>query len=72
MAAVVTFAVAIPANNDHWRVEIVNRGGGTWYVDNKGNLGWMWTVQPISERGRSVPLVVPQPRRSSDSPPDRL
>jgi len=28
MAAAVTFLVAIPANNDHWRVEIVKRGGG--------------------------------------------
>jgi hypothetical protein len=25
--------VAIPANNDHWRVEITKRGGGTWYID---------------------------------------
>jgi len=47
MAAAVTFTLAIPANNDHWRVEIVKRGGGTWYFDRNGHLGWMWTVQPI-------------------------
>jgi hypothetical protein len=27
MAAGVTFVFAIPANNDHWRVEITKRGG---------------------------------------------
>ena len=55
MAAAVTFTLTIPATNDHWRAEIVDRGGGTWYVDKEGNLGWMWTVQPISYRGRSAP-----------------
>jgi hypothetical protein len=30
MAAVLTFVFAIPANNDHWRVEITKRGGGDW------------------------------------------
>ena len=50
MAAAVTFLVAIPANNDHWRVEIVKRGGGTWYVDKNGHLGWMWTAQPVPGR----------------------
>src|SRR4029450_8769610 len=41
MAAAVTFAVAIPANNIHWRAEIVKRGGGTWYFDKNGHWGWM-------------------------------
>jgi hypothetical protein len=43
MAAAVTFVFAIPANNDHWRVEITKRGGGAWYFDKNGHFGWMWT-----------------------------
>jgi hypothetical protein len=39
MAAAVTFVFAIPANNDHWRVEITKRGGGAWYIDKSGHLG---------------------------------
>jgi hypothetical protein len=64
MAAAVTFTLTIPATNDHWRVEITKRGGGDWYIDKEGNLGWMWTVQPISYRGHSAPA---HPRRASDS-----
>ena len=73
LAAGVTFALTIPATNDHWRTEIVNRGGGTWYVDKEGNLGWMWTVQPISYRGHPAPAIIhPHPRRASDSSLERL
>jgi len=61
MAAAVTFTLAIPANNDHWRVEIVKRGGGSWYFDRNGHLGWMWTVQPIPEGSRILsPSITPQ------------
>jgi hypothetical protein len=64
MAAAVTFFVAIPANNDHWRVEIVKRGGGTWYFDKKGHLGWMWTVEPASDiRPVKKVIVVPPPKK---------
>jgi hypothetical protein len=62
MAAAVTFLVAIPANNDHWRVEIVKRGGGTWYVDKSGKLGWMWTVQVLPKRARPASVIVPPSR----------
>ena len=72
MAAVVTFTLTIPGTNDHWRMEIVNRGGGTWHFDKNGHLGWRWTVPPISERNHSVHLIVPQPQRSSDSSRERL
>ena len=73
LAAAVTFALTIPATNNHWRVEIVKRGGGAWYWDKNGNLGWMWIAQPISERGHSAPVIIaPRARRSSDSPGDRL
>jgi hypothetical protein len=68
MAAVVTFTVAIPANNIHWRAEITKRGGGDWYLDKNGHMGWNWTVEPISYRSQRAPLIiVPRSRRSSDS-----
>ena len=72
MAAAVAFALAIPANNNHWRVEIVKHGGAAWYLDRDGNLGWMWMVQPVSDRGHSVPHFSPRPRRASDSSLERL
>jgi len=59
MAAGVTFVFAIPANNDHWRVEITKRGGGDWYFDKNGHLGWMWTVEPISDVRRVKRIIVP-------------
>jgi hypothetical protein len=71
MAAALTFFVAIPANNDHWRVEIVKRGGGTWYFDKDGHLGWMWTVEPVSNvRPVKKAIVVPAPKKVVN--PDRL
>ncbi len=48
LAAVVIFTLTIPATNNQWRAEIVNRGGAAWYFDNKGNLRWMWTAQPTN------------------------
>ncbi len=48
LAAVVTFTLAIPATNDHWRAEIVNRGGAAWYFDKDGKVPWMWTAQPAT------------------------
>ena len=73
LAAAVTFALTIPATNNHWRVEIVKRGGGAWYWDKNGNLGWMWMVQPVSERGHSAPAIIgPRARRSSDFSGERL
>jgi hypothetical protein len=59
MAAAVTFVFAIPANNDHWRIEITKRGGGAWYIDKSGHLGWMWMVEPISETRQPKRTVVP-------------
>ncbi len=68
LAAGFTFALAIPANNDHWRVEITKRGGGAWSIDKDGNIGWIWLVQPVSDyHGRSMPYLVPHPRRTSNS-----
>jgi len=72
MAAAVTFTLAIPANNDHWRVEIVKRGGGTWFFDKNGKLDWMWTVQPIPEPARTATIIVPRSRPKPDSSHERL
>jgi hypothetical protein len=72
MAAAVTFSVAIPANNDHWRAEIVKRGGGTWYFDKNGKLGWKWTAELLSEPARPAAIVVPQSRPKLDSFPERF
>ena len=62
MAAAVTFALAIPANNDRWRIEITKRGGGAWYIDKSGHLSWMWTVEPILDSRRVKRVVGPSPQ----------
>ena len=49
IAAAVTFVLAIPANNDHWRMEIWKRGGAAWIFDKNGHLSWTWTVKPIPD-----------------------
>jgi len=49
ITAGVTFVFAIPANSDHWRMEIWKRGGAAWTFDKNGHLGWRWTVEPISD-----------------------
>lgn len=61
-AAALTFAVAIPANNTHWQVEIVKRGGGTWFFDKNGHMGWMWTVEPISTASQTKKIIVTPPK----------
>ena len=71
IAAALTFFVAIPANNDCWRVEIVKRGGGSWYFDKNGHLGWTWTVERVSNiRPVKKVIVVPSPK--TDVTPKRL
>jgi hypothetical protein len=77
MAAAVTFAVAIPANNDHWRVEITKRGGGDWYFDKNGHWGWMWTAKLLPQRAHPATVIVPkfrpEPGSSRERPdPDKL
>lgn len=66
-AAALTFAVAIPANNTHWQVEIVKRGGGAWFFDKNGHLGWMWTVEPVSETTQTKRIIVPSQRTNVGS-----
>jgi len=72
MAAALTFSVAIPANNDNWRVEIVKRGGGTWYFDKNGQIGWMWTAQLLPTRARPATIIVPRSRPKPDSSRERF
>jgi len=71
IAAALTFFVAIPANNDHWRIEIVKRGGGAWYFDKNGHLGWMWTAQLLPARTRPATIIVPRSRPKPDSSAER-
>ena len=50
ITAAVTYVFAIPANNDHWRWEIWNRGGAAWTYDMRsGHRNWKWTVEPLSD-----------------------
>jgi hypothetical protein len=59
ITAAVTFVFAIPANSDHWRMEIWRRGGGAWTFDKNGHLSWMWTVKPISDTPSKKRITVP-------------
>jgi len=59
MAAAVTLAFTIPANSDHWRMEIWKRGGADWTGGKHGHLSWMWTVEPTSETHPAKQVIVP-------------
>jgi hypothetical protein len=59
ITAAVTFVFAIPANSDYWRMEIWKRGGAAWTFDKNGRFGWMWTVEPVSERRPARRVIVP-------------
>jgi hypothetical protein len=62
ITAAVTLGYAIPANSDHWRMEIWKRGGGVWTFDKKGNLSWMWTVEPVPDTASKKRAMVPSPQ----------
>jgi hypothetical protein len=52
ITAAFTYAFAIPANNDHWRWEIWQRGGGAWTTDIKNphsSWKWKWMAEPIPD-----------------------
>jgi hypothetical protein len=59
MAAAVTFVFAIPANSDHWRMELWNRGGAAWTFDKNGHLGWKWMIEPISGAPTKKRVIAP-------------
>jgi uncharacterized membrane protein YagU involved in acid resistance len=64
ITAAVTFVLAIPANSDHWRMEIWKRGGGAWLFDKSGHLSWAWTVEPVPDAPREKPVIVPSRERN--------
>jgi len=59
MATAVTVAFTVPANSDHWRMEIWKRGGGAWTSDKNGHLSWIWTVEPVSDSHPKKAVIVP-------------
>ena len=63
-AAAVTYAFAIPANSDYWRMEIYKRGGAAWTVDKNGHTGWRWMVDPIRD--------APSPTKRAVAPPSAV
>jgi hypothetical protein len=48
-AAAFTYAFALPANSNYWRMEIYKRGGAAWTVDRSGHIGWKWMVDTIPD-----------------------
>jgi hypothetical protein len=70
ITAGVTLVFAIPANSDHWRMEIWNRGGAAWIFDKNGNIGWMWTVEPTPETRSAKRAIVPSSQ--AKAPMERL
>ena len=60
VTAAFTYVFAIPANSDHWRWEIWNRGGAAWTFNMKtGQRSWKWLVEPIPDTPRQKPVTVP-------------
>ena len=64
ITAAVTYAFAIPANSDYWRMEIYKRGGAAWTVDRSGHIGWRWMVEPVPD--------TPNPPKRIAAPPSVL
>src|SRR5437764_15431558 len=54
-----TYAFAIPANSNYWRMEIWKRGGAAWTVDKDGHFGWKWMVVPIPDTPSQKPVIAP-------------
>jgi len=59
ITAAVTFVFAIPANSDHWRWEIWNRGGAAWTYDKNGHRSWKWLVEPIPDTPPAKRAILP-------------
>ena len=69
MTAAVTLVFTIPANSDHWRMEIWKRGGAAWTVDKYGHFGWTWTVGPNSDIPRKKRAVIPSSQTNIHNEP---
>jgi hypothetical protein len=63
-AAAFTYAFAIPANSNYWRMEIWKRGGAAFTFDKNGHSGWKWMVDPIPD--------TPSPARRAVVPPPNV
>ena len=61
ITAAFTVVFAIPANSDHWRWEIWQRGGAAWTYDKNGHVGWKWMVDPIPDTPNVPKRVVAPP-----------
>jgi hypothetical protein len=64
ITAAFTYAFAIPANSNYWRMEIWKRGGAAWTMDKDGHFGWQWMVQPIPD--------TPSPAKRTVVPPSKV
>ena len=64
ITAGVTLVLAIPANSDHWRMEIWKRGGGAWIVDKNGHVSWIWTVGPNFDNRRGKLHILPSSQKN--------
>ena len=59
ITAAVAYVFAIPANSDHWRMEIYQRGGAAYTMDMKsGRTGWKWLVEPIPDTPPKKPATI--------------
>ena len=65
ITAVFTYVFAIPANSDHWRWEIWQRGGGAWTFDRDGHRSWKWIVEPLKDTPEKKPVVIPSSQTKS-------
>jgi hypothetical protein len=59
ITAAFTYVFAIPANSDHWRWEIWQRGGAAWTYDKSGHVSWKWLVEPIPDTPPKKPVIAP-------------
>ena len=64
ITAAFTYVFAIPANSDHWRWEIWNRGGAAWTYDKNGHRSWKWLIEPIPD--------TPSPAKRPIVPPTKV
>jgi len=75
IAALATFTLAIPGNNNQWRAEVFDRGGAAWSIDKDGHYHWRWTVQPTSYayHVHHAPLIlIPRSQPKPDSSREEL
>src|SRR5437762_1048376 len=59
VSAAFTYVFAIPANSDHWRWEIWQRGGAAWTYDKDGHRSWKWIAEPLRDSPPAKPAIIP-------------